>query len=313
MPLDPQVRVLLEQIKKFQAQPLSSLEPAVARQSMQMLANFTKPAEPVASVKDITIPGPNGTIPIRIYTPFGSGPFPLFIFFHGGGWVLGDLDSYDDLCYQLTNKAGAIVISVAYRLAPEHKFPEAPQDCYAATQWIAEHAHKYNGDPARIAIGGDSAGGNLTAVVTQMARAQQGPHLIFQLLIYPATDMTAATASLSENAEGYFLTRDDLYWFTRHYIRTEEDKRDPLASPYLAADLHGLPPALIITGEYDPLRDEGELYGQRLQEAGVPVTIHRYPGMIHGFISLPSFLQQGRNAIQECGEALHKAFTSSNL
>lgn len=313
MPLDPQVRVLLEQIKKFQTQPLSSLEPAVARQSMQLLANFTKPAESVASVKDITIPGPNGTIPMRIYTPFGTGPFPLFIFFHGGGWVLGDLDTYDDLCHQLTNKAAAIVISVAYRLAPEHKFPAAPQDCYAATQWIAEHASEYNGDPTRIAIGGDSAGGNLTAVVTQMARAQQGPHLIFQLLIYPATDMTAATASLSENAEGYFLTRDDLHWFTHHYLRTEADKHDPLASPYLAADLHGLPPALIITCEYDPLRDEGELYGQRLQEAGVPVIIHRYPGMIHGFVSLSSFLQQGHNAIQECGEALHKAFTNSNL
>jgi acetyl esterase len=191
-------------------------------------------------------------------------------------------------------------------LSPEHKFPAAPEDCYAATCWVAEQAETLQGDPARIAISGDSAGGNLASVVAQMARDQGGPALVFQLLIYPVTDLKATCPSIQENGEGYFLTREDMAWFTDHYLSSAGEKDNPLASPLYSSNLRGLPSALVITAEYDPLRDEGELYGQKLKEAGVPVTISRYDGMIHGFIGMP--FDKSRQMLAECATALCGVF-----
>jgi acetyl esterase len=309
MPLDPQVQFMLQQMETFKFPPISSLEPAAARKAMQEMPSINAPLAPVAKVENRAIPGPYGEIPLRIYTPLGEGPFPILVFFHGGGWVLGGLDEYNSICHTLTNRAGCIVVSVDYHLAPEYKFPVAPDDCYTATQWVAKHAREIDGDPTRIALGGDSAGGNLTAVVAQIARDQHTPHIIFQLLIYPATNFTADTDSMKENGKGYFLTTDDMNYFAHHYLRNEEDKINPLASPMLAKDLSSLPPALIITAEFDPLRDEGELYGKRLQEADVPVIIHRYEGAIHGFVSMAPILAQGQQALDECSEALRHTFT----
>ncbi len=309
MPLDPQAQAYLDQMAALNAPPLHTLTPELIRQAISMQIAMSGEPEPVANVENRVIPGPASAIPVRIYTPAGNGPFPVLVFFHGGGWVICNLDTHDNICRSLTNQAACIVVSVDYRLAPEHKFPAAPQDCYAATRWVAGNATQLNGDPSRVAVGGDSAGGNLAAVISQMARDRSGPLLVFQLLIYPATDLTANTPSSEENAHGYGLDRQDGDWFMNHYLNGEEDKLNPLASPHLAPDLSGLPPALIITAQYDPLRDEGELYGQRLKAAGVPVTISRYNGMIHGFLSMASILDQGKQAIAECAAALQAAFT----
>ncbi len=308
MPLDPQIQAYLDQMAAMNMPPIHTMTPEQVRMGIAMqLAMESIEQEQVARVENRTIPGPAGEIPVRIYTPQGNGPFPALVFFHGGGWVICNLDTHDGICRSLANGAGCVVVSVDYRLAPEHKFPAAPEDCYAATQWVAENAAELNVDASHIAVGGDSAGGNLTAVVAQMARDRGGPHLVFQLLIYPATDFRMNTPSIEENATGYFLTKDDMIWFTNHYLNSEEDKTNPLASPLLARDLSGLPPALIITAQYDPLRDEGELYGQKLREAGVPVTVSRYEGVIHGFFgSIPS--DKGKQAEAEASAALRVAF-----
>jgi acetyl esterase len=210
MPLDPQAQAYLDQMAALNAPPLHTLSPELIRQATSMqLAMYGEP-EPVANVENRVIPGPAGDIPVRIYTPSGNGPFPVLVFFHGGGWVICNLDTHDNICRNLTNQTPCIVVSVDYRLAPEHKFPAAPEDCYAATRWVAGNAAQLNGDPSRLALGGDSAGGNLTAVVAQMARDQGGPQLVFQLMIYPATDFKANTLSMEENARGYGLERQDI-------------------------------------------------------------------------------------------------------
>ncbi len=306
MPLDPQAQIFLDQMAALDAPPMHTLAPEQVRENIKLQPLLMEP-EPVAQVENRAIPGPAGAIPVRVYTPAGSGPFPVLVFFHGGGWVICDLDTHDGICRSLCNGAGCVVVSVDYRLAPEHKFPAAPEDCYAATQWVAGHTAEINGDPARIAIGGDSAGGNLTAVVAQMARDRNGPKLAFQLMIYPATDFTFNGPSMKENADGYFLTREDMDWFSNHYLRSEANKKDPLASPMLAADLSRLPPALIITAEYDPLRDEGETYGRKLKEAGVPTIVSRYEGMIHGFFGFP--FDVSKRARDEASLALRAAFS----
>lgn len=306
MPLDPQAQIFIDQMAALNMAPMHTLTPEQVRQGIKLQREAFGEPQPVAHVEDRTVPGPAGEIPVRVYTPSGSGPFPVLVFFHGGGWVICDLDTHDEICRGLCNGAGCVVVSVDYRLAPEHKFPAAPEDCYAATQWGAAHAAEVNGDSARLAIAGDSAGGNLTAVVAQMARDQHGPKLVFQLMIYPATDFTFSGPSIKENSQGYFLTSEDMRWFSDHYLRSEVDRRNPLASPMLAADLSRLPPALIITGEYDPLRDEGEAYGRRLKEAGVPVIISRYAGMIHGFFGFP--FDVSKRAQAEAYQALRAAF-----
>ncbi|WP_201768911.1 alpha/beta hydrolase [Halalkalibacter akibai] len=240
----------------------------------------------------------------------GEGPFPVFIYYHGGGWVLGDLDIVDVPLRSITNSSNALVVSVDYRLAPENKFPTAPEDCYQALQWVASNISSYNGDRNRIAVGGDSAGGNLATVVTQMAKQREGPFISYQVLIYPATQFSFHTQSHLENGENYFLTKSSMIYFAKQYI-SEKEKNHPYASPLLAPDLTSLPPALIITAEYDPLRDEGEAYANRLKESGVPVQLERYEGMIHGFFWLSGIMDQGKKAIDQIGSILKEHFSNS--
>jgi acetyl esterase len=307
MPLDPQAQALLDQMKMMGLYYTPELTVTQARETIKaIMAARTISPESVAQVENRTIPGPAGEIPVRIYTPAGNGPFPILLFFHTGGWMLGNLDSQDQMCRRLTNLAECIVVSVDYRLAPEHPFPAAVEDCYAATQWVAAHASQFQGDPSRIAVGGDSAGGNLAAVVALMARDQDGPSLAFQLLMFPATDFRLNTPSMKECGEGYNVTKAQMVWIMNNYLPNKADRTDPLASPMLAPDLSGLPPALIITAEYDPLRDEGEAYGKRLQESGVQVKISRYDGMIHDFPDL--FEEPGKRAQEEIASALRAAF-----
>jgi len=306
MPLDEQSRTLLDQLNKLPG--FQTLTPAEGRRLIDELFQAKGEPEPVGKVENRSIPGPSTEIPVRIYTPKGAGPFPVLVYFHGGGWVLGNLDGWDATCRMLTNAVECVTVSVDYRLAPEHKFPKPAEDCYAATQWVADNAASIDGDPARIAIGGDSAGGNLAAVVALMARDHGKPRLAYQLLIFPATDAAMDSASIKQCADGYFLTRDGMAWFWKQYVRDDADRAHPYASPLRAQNLRGLPPALVITAEFDPLRDEGEAYGARLREAGVPVAVTRYDGTIHGFFLMPSVLDQGKKAVAEAVAALRTAF-----
>jgi acetyl esterase len=308
MPLDSQAQAFLEQLAAAGAPPLHELSVAEARQVIVTLFGTQGDPEPVGAVEERTIPGAGGEMPARIYSPYGTGPFPVLVYFHGGGWVIGDLEAYDATCRALTNAAGCLVVAMEYRLAPEHKFPAAPEDCYAATCWVAANAAAIGGDPRRIAVGGDSAGGNLAAVVAQRARDRGGPALVYQLLVYPVTNYGYDTASYRENADGYLLTRDAMVWFWNHYLRSAADGNNPLASPLRANDLRDLPPAMVLTAEFDPLRDEGEAYAMRLQEAGVPVTLKRYAGTIHGFFSLGAVLDQGKQAMADAAAALRTIF-----
>jgi len=309
MPLDPQAQGFLEQLAAAEAPPLHELSVEDARQVIVELFGTKENLEAVGKVEDRMIPGADGEIPVRVYTPEGAGPFPILVYFHGGGWVIGNLDAYDPTCRALTNAARCVVVSVEYRLAPEYKFPAAPEDCYAALQWVGANAASINGDPARIAIGGDSAGGNLTAVVAQMSRDRGGVSPVYQLLVYPVTDHRYDTSSYRENADDYLLTKDAMVWFWNHYLRSEADGNSPLASPLRADNFRDLPPALVMTAEFDPLRDEGEAYAAKLRDAGVPVTLTRYDGMIHGFFSLGAVLDQGKNAIAEAAAGLRTAFS----
>lgn len=318
MPLHPQAQHVIEAIDAAGFPQVHTVTPAEARaNAIRRRAMFNAPVEPVAKVEDRKIPGPAGQIPIRVYWPDPSTGIPsatrdgtrlpVLVYYHGGGWVIGDLDSHDGVCRALCNAAGCVVASVDYRLAPEHKYPAAPQDCHAATSWVADHAAELGADGRRLAVGGDSAGGNLAAVVSLMARDAGGPPIAFQLLIYPVTDYNLDTPSYRENARGYFLWRDDMAWFWRHYLPNEAAGAEPMASPLRATDLRGLPPALVITAEYDPLRDEGEAYAKRLEEADVPVTLVRYPGMIHGFFGMSASIDDARKAVAGAAEALRKA------
>ncbi|MBI3734721.1 MAG: alpha/beta hydrolase [Chloroflexi bacterium] len=300
MLLNPQAKAFLDQREAAGAQPLHTLSVDEARRQMNALSALLGPGEPVAHVEDRLIAGPDGAIPIRIYMPHGGGPFAGLVYFHGGGWVLGNLETVDVSCRMLTNRAQCIVVSVNYRHAPEHKFPAAADDAYAATRWVAEHALGLNIDPARVAVGGSSAGGNLAAAVALMARERGAPPLAFQLLTVPVTDYAFGTESYRANADGYGLTKDGMVWFWNHYLRSEADGSNPVASPLRAADLSGLPPAFVMTAEYDPLRDEGEAYAARLRAAGVPVAHKRYEGMIHGFL--------GAQATDDAAEQLRAAF-----
>jgi acetyl esterase len=308
MALDPQARAILDQMAETGNRPINELYLTEARQMSEAMAALQGTPEPVASVEDRMLPGPGGDIPVRIYTPAGKGPFPVLIYFHGGGWVLGNIESSDGLCRILANASGCIVVSVDYRLAPEFPFPAAVDDAYYATKWTVMNATAFNGDPSRIAVSGDSAGGNLAAVVAQIARDRGKPTIQFQLLIYPVTDAAFNTPSYNENAEGYFLTKAAMQWFWNHYVPNDADRNHPHASPLRADNLAGLPPALVITAEFDPLRDEGERYAERMRAAGTPVQLTRYDGMIHGFFTRSDVIDQGRTAIQQAAAALRTAF-----
>jgi acetyl esterase len=306
MPLDPIVKQLLALIPP-DLPPYESLTPDEAREQIRERRIQIGEPEPVALIEDRTIPGPDGAIPVRVYTPGVHGPYPAAIYFHGGGWVIGDIDTHDPVCRALANAAGCVVISVGYRLAPEHKFPAAAEDAYAVTEYCATRAAEFDVDPARIAVAGDSAGGNLAAVVALMARDRGGPVLSYQALIYPVTDCNFDRDSFRDNATGYFLTTASMRWFWNHYLRNEADGAEPYASPLRAASLADLPPALIITAEYDPLRDEGEAYAAKLTDAGVKTMLHRYDGMVHGFVSMAIFVPAGNDAIAEVAAALRSA------
>jgi len=310
MPLNPQAKGFLEQLSASGAPPLHALSVEQSREIIVQLFAVPGEPEPVGAVVDRTIDGAAGELRARVYSPCGSGPFPLLVFFHGGGWVFGNLAAYDATCRALTNAAGCVVVAMEYRLAPEHRFPAAPEDCYAALQWVAAHAAEIGGDPTRIAVGGDSAGGNLATVVAALARDRHGPALRFQLLIYPVTDHDFDTASYRENADGYLLTRQAMMQFWDHYLPNPAERDQAMASPLRSRNLQGLPPALVLTAECDPLRDEGEAYAARLSESGVAVSLKRYPGMIHGFFSLSSAIPSGKQAIQDAGAALRRAFAT---
>ncbi|MHB8575076.1 MAG: alpha/beta hydrolase [Dehalococcoidia bacterium] len=311
MPIDPQAQALLDQMAAAGGPPLHDLPVEQARQLYAGMAQLSGPPEPLAKVEERMIPVPDGQIPVRIYTPDGEGPLPLLVFFHGGGWVIGDLDSHDAPARSLAKAAGCVVVAVHYRLAPEHKFPTAAEDAYAATVWAADHAAELGADRGRVAVGGDSAGGNLAAVVALITRDRGGPALRLQLLIYPVTNYAYDTPSYHDNANGYLLTKDAMVWFWNHYLRTPEDGSNPYVSPLQATDLHGLAPALVITAEYDPLRDEGEAYAERLRQAGVPVESKRYPGMIHGFFQFAAVMDQSKQAMQQAAAGLRAAFTGA--
>jgi acetyl esterase len=307
MPLDPQAKQVLEQIAALGLPPNHLVSPAQARLNMKSRPRAAGPE--VAKVEDRLIPGPRVELPVRVYTPAGTGPFPILVWYHGGGWVVGDLDTADPTARHLTVGASCVVVSVDYRLAPETKFPGAADDCYAATVWAAQNAARINGDPQRIAVGGDSAGGNLAAAVALMARDRGGLSLTFQLLVYPVIARDYSTASYRQNAEGYGLTLDGMQWYWDQYLQNPAEASDPYAAPLTAKDLKGLPPALVITAEYDPLCDEGEAYAKRLQAAGVPTTCTRYDGMIHGFFGMAAVLDKGQQAVAEACAALRQAFT----
>jgi acetyl esterase len=266
------------------------------------------PVADVAAMTEHRAPVAGGEIVVRLYSPSGAGPHPALVFYHGGGWVIGDLYTHDGLCRSLTNAAGCIVASVDYRLAPEAKYPVAAEDSYAALCWLVANAPRLGIDPRRVAVGGDSAGGNLSAVVALMARDRKGPALVYQALIYPVTNHDLDTPSYHENATGYVLTRETMRWFWRHYLERAEQGGEALASPLMAPSLAGLPSALVITAACDPLRDEGEAYAARLRDAGVPVTLTRYDGMFHGFLRMTKFLDKARAAVDEVAGSLRKAF-----
>ncbi len=295
MALDPETRTLLDSMAGMGSLENMSLEDARAMHSLPAPEN----PESVGATEERRIPGPGGEIPVRIYRPQGEAPFPLIVFFHGGGFVFCGLNTHDGLCRTLCRRVGAVVVSVDYRLAPEFPFPAAPEDCYAAACWAAENAAELEADAVRMAVAGDSAGGNLAAVVSLMARDRGGPALCHQALLYPVTNYSFDTDSYRENAEGYFLTREGMRWCWRHYLGKDEDGENPLASPLRAPDLANLPSATVLTAEHDPLRDEGEAYAKRLKEAGVPTWLKCYNGTIHGFLSMPDALPKAEEGLTD--------------
>ncbi len=314
MSLDPLVRSMLDQLAAQDAPKMADVAPEIARAMHKAASVAAGAPAPVDSVEDRTIPSRGGIeIPVRIYAPDSPDPLPALVYYHGGGWVIGDLDTHDAVCRTLANTARCVVVSVDYRLAPEHKFPAAVEDAYDSVAWVAEHAEEISVDKRRVAVGGDSAGGNLAAVVALQSRGIGFPRLAFQLLVYPITDYDFETASYRDNADGYFLTRDSMKWFWDHYIRSEADALDPRGSPLRADDLVGLPPALVITAEFDPLRDEGEAYAARMRDDGVPVTATRYDGMVHGFWQMAALLPQARQAHQQAAAALREAFAPEKV
>lgn len=298
MPVDPQIQVLLD--LRAALPPLHTLTVPEARAQFAARAVPGLRADPVASVANRDMQGPGGSLPLRVYTPPGQGPFPLMVFFHGSGFVVCSLDTHDGLCRNLCAGTGCVVVSVDYRLAPEFKFPAAPDDCLAATRWAAANAASLGADAGCVFAAGDSAGGNLAAVTALRIRDEGGPPLRGQLLIYPVTDYYDSGApSLTQNAEGYGLTLAGMTWFWNHYLADPSQAANPHACPMRAADLGGLPPALVVTAEYDPLRDEGEFYAEKLRAAGVTVTAKRWPGMNHGFFTVPGLVDTAGVAIDE--------------
>jgi acetyl esterase len=307
MAVDPQVAFVLDLVIKSGRPAYHTLSPKEARQLFRETRPASTPQPPaIGTVKDLSA----GEIPIRVYRPAGvpdSTRLPVLVYYHGGGWVIGDLDTHDTLCRQLTAGAGIGVIAVDYRLAPEHKFPAAADDAWAATTWIVAHAAELGVDASKLAVGGDSAGGNLAAVVALQARDAGGPKIALQLLNYPVTDVGAETQSYRDLADGYMLTREGMRWFIAHYLGKPQDAEDWRASPIRAKSFEGVAPALIITAGYDPLRDEGDAYAQKLRAAGVSVDHVTFGGMIHGFIPMGNLIETGNRAVTLIADSLRYA------
>jgi acetyl esterase len=308
VPLDPELQAMRDQRELDDVPPLyaMSLADARAEDLASIRAGGGEP-EPVYEVAELKITGPGGELPLRLYRPASERPLPALVYFFGGGWVLGTIDTADGVCRRLANACGALVVVAGYRLAPEHPFPAAVDDCYATVRWVAEHSGEIGADPARLAVGGDSAGGNLAAGVALRARAD-GPALAGQLLVYPNTDQLADDQSMRAADDRFLFNRHSVDWYRQHYLANPGDAAHPLASPLRAESLAGLPPALVITAEYDPLRDQGEAYARRLADEGVPVELSRYPGMAHGFFTMIGTLGASRAAIAQAASRLRAWF-----
>ncbi|MGH9049222.1 MAG: alpha/beta hydrolase [Acidimicrobiia bacterium] len=309
MPVHPQAQLVLDVMRDSGLVIDESTDVAVMRAQIEEFARAGRAAaEPVDRVDHHAIPGLGGhEIPVRVYRPRGDGPLPILVWLHGGGWTIGSLETHDNTCRSLANAVGCVVVSVAYRLAPEHKFPAAVDDALAATRWAAGHAGQLGGDPARVGVAGDSAGGNLAAVVSLLARDAGEPEIAFQLLIYPVTDHEFESRSMRENATGYFLELESMRWFFNQYLNDQSDGADWRFSPMRAADLTGLPPAFVLTAEFDPLRDQGELYARKLEAAGVAVELRRYDGVFHGFFGMRDFMEPAQQAFDDVTKALRAA------
>jgi acetyl esterase len=311
--LDPQARALIDLMIERQVPPTHTLPVAEARRFYRDRRAFTQPdPPPVGEVHDLQADGPHGAIPLRLYQPAGAAatPLPVLVYFHGGGWVIGDLDTHDVVCRTLCAGSGCAVVAVDYRMGPEHRFPAAVDDTHAAVRWVRAQAAALGLDGTRLAIGGDSAGGNLAAVTAiGMRRAGEAPAKL-QLLIYPATDMRAVAPSHTANGQGYVLTSDSIAWFRGHYIADPAQWADWRASPLLAADLSHLPPALVLTAGFDPLRDEGRHYADALSAAGVPAQYVCFERQIHGFITMGRVIDEAHTALALCGAALRRALAA---
>jgi acetyl esterase len=309
MTLQPEIQAQLARMAAAGSPPIQEQSVAEARRLHAAgTAALAGPPVAVAAADDRTIPGPAGDLRVRVYTPHGEPSFPIVVWFHGGGWVVGTLDTYDTVCRALAAAVPAVVVAADYRLAPEHRFPAAVEDAYAATLWASRNAAWLGGSQQRLAVAGDSAGGNLAAVVALGARDRGGPAIGFQLLVYPITDAAMDTASYRDKADGYYLTAAGMRWYWEHYLGGA-DGASPDASPLRAAFFGDLPPALVITAEHDPLRDEGEAYAARLRAAGVPAAVSRYPGMVHGFFRWRAVTPTADAAMQQAAAALRGALS----
>lgn len=308
--LHPQIEKVIEAMARLELKPIEAMTPGEAREQMEMMAASRKAETlPVARIENRTIPGPAGQIPVRIYTPPGSGIRPAIVYYHGGGHVIGSLDSHDLIARNLCGGAEAVIVSVDYRMGPEHRFPAAVEDSFAALEWVHANAASIGADPERLGVHGDSAGANLAAVVALLARDKGGPKLRLQSLVYPVADFRMESDSYQKYATGCgILTADAMKWFRGHYLRTMDDAADWRASPVLAPNVTGVAPAIVIAAECDVLHDEGFDYGERLKAASVPVERHEYPGMIHAFFGMMPAVDDALNAQRAVWAAFKRAF-----
>ena len=305
MPLDPQAQIVIDGIAAIGLDLFNDdTDPNTIRALMN--AVVIPSTVEVASIENRQIPGPAGPLPVRIYRPAGDAPKPVVVFFHGGGWVVGSLETHDQVARKLANEIDAVVVSVDYRMGPEDRFPAAVDDSFAALQWAHSEAVAIGGDPERLVVAGDSAGGNLAAIVAQMARTS-GPRLRFQLLVYPVTDYEFTSSSMEENAEGYYLTRDMMRWFFDRYLNGPAEADDPRVSPLRNPDLTGLPPAFVLTMEYDPLRDQGVAYGDAMRNAGNHVESITYPGLFHGCFGMDEMIEAAKVPFADAVAAVRSA------